>query len=589
LVFPVILLLVLGALTMVSRSTNSFLAASKQSDAQAARQAAESGLNRVLRVLSPFGKNATDPYMSFLLLSVWTKGSGGASPGWALTQLGRTAVEDRLRRCRISTRGMQPTQLVPNSTADYDRLMNDVVGTTADGKRTLRYRIVSYTPPERLETPDKPWPSSECGDFQTVSGGTALITIEGSVELNGNRLATQRLTRTIEVDAVPFPDLPVNFPAPGPPISLRISDRGEGLGEVSSFAYKELTRDPTPALIDSTFGQFRPQCKNCSPNLANGTSNLFPVDANRKALDLPEPFPVVPTPTSDLALPSGPTPYVIDEDSIGKAGINCSFTRKETEISCYIKDITVSPNPVTSTYIPAVGVLRVDTSKYPVNLYIYGNVGGLSGSTATSLDNPPTTPPLSPPSPDLSLNDGRVIIEHCVKNCTSATPEFYRHDDSSNNYSVRPLWSRFRIFGDPEPSSEQNFYIASRYPGSSGPTSLHGVFLWLPQGKLTYGLPTYTHSTSGWSAASPEASPTELLATWWIQNLSFLYLTGKLSFIQPLYGNPDAMNSILPGSYSTATNGICTPTNGICTSDSGFQEDPRFPVYPVLPRPRSTF
>jgi len=61
LVFPVILLLILGALTMVSRSTNTFLAASKQSDAQAARQAAESGMNRVLRVLRPIVNNATDP------------------------------------------------------------------------------------------------------------------------------------------------------------------------------------------------------------------------------------------------------------------------------------------------------------------------------------------------------------------------------------------------------------------------------------------------------------------------------------------------------------------------------------------------
>jgi len=582
LVFPVILLLILGALTMVSRSTNSFLAASKQSDAQAARQAAESGLNRVLRVLSPFGKNATDPYMSFLLLSVWTEGSGGASPGWALTKLGRTAVEDRLRRCRISTRGMQPTQLVPNSTAVYDRLMNDVVGTTADGKRTLRYKIVSYTPPEPSKTPDNPWPP-KCGDFQTVSGGTALITIEGSVQLNGKTLASQRLTRTIEVDAVPFPDVPLNVPAPTPPISLRISGKGDGLGEVSSFGYKELTRDPTPVLIDSSFGQLRPQCNNCSPALTNGISKLVPPDANGKAVDLPEPFPVVTSPTSNLPLPSGPTPYVIDKDSIGKAGINCSFTRNETEISCYINNIIVPPNPVTSTtYTPAVGIFRVDTSEYPVNLYIYGDVG--------SLYTPPTSPP-----PTTSTSGSSVVIQHCVKNCTSGTPEFYRHDDSSNNYSVRPLWSRLRIFGNPNPSSEQNFYIASRYPGTSGPTSLHGIFLWLPQGKLTYGIPTYTYDTDPndpnlkiWSL-STESSPGELLATWWIQNLSFLYLKGKLNFIQPLYGNPEALSSILPGSYSTATNGICTPTNGICTSASGFNEDPRFPVYPVLPRPRSTF
>jgi len=137
---------------------------------------------------------------------------------------------------------------------------------------------------------------------------------------------------------------------------------------------------------------------------------------------------------------------------------------------------------------------------------------------------------------------------------------------------------------------EQKFLIASRYPGSSSPTSLHGVFLWLPQGELKYGLPTYTHSTlGGWSPPNPESAPAELLATWWIQNLSFEYLTGKLNFIQPLYGNPDAISSILPGSYPTAANGNCTVTNGICISGPEFKEDPRFPVYPVLPRPRNTF
>ncbi|MEB3324137.1 MAG: hypothetical protein VKM17_02220 [Cyanobacteriota bacterium] len=572
---------------MVSRSTNSFLAASKQSDAQAARQAAESGLNRVMRVLSPFGKNATDPYMSFLLFSVWKDDDGSGKPGWPLAKLGRTAVEDRLRRCRISTRGMQPTQLVPSSTASYDRLMSDVIGTTADGKRTLRYKIVSYTPPARIETSSNPWPTSQCDDFQTVSGGTASITIEGSVELNGKSLSKQRLTRTIELEGVPFPDVPLTMPAPGPPISLRIANQGTGLGDVTSVAYKEFTQDPTAIPFDGTFGQLRPQCQTCSPALFNGVTQLIPLDANGRAQDLPQPFPVPsPTPTYNSYILEPSKPRIIGSNST-----ECERSPKGTEINCYLQDIIVeSSTPFTSPYTPAVGILRVDTSQYPVNLYINGNVGGLKDAPPTAiLDTRPTNDPETPTTPNLSLNDGRVVIEHCVKNCRTATPEFYRHDDSSNNYSVRPLWSRLRIFGNPNPSVEQNFLIASRYPGSSSPTSLHGVFLWLPKGKLTYGLPTYTKSSVRWSSPNPESAPTELLATWWIQNLSFDYLTGKMNFIQPLYGNPDAISSILPGSYPTAANGNCTVINGICRSDTGFQEDPRFPVYPVLPRPRNTF
>lgn len=569
LVFPVVLLLILGAVTLASRSTSSFLVASKQSDAQAARQAAESGMNRVLRALSPFAKNVGDPYLSFLLLSNWNTGTGN----WPITQLGQTAVEDRLRRCRISTRGMRTSHVVPNNSQVYARLMSDVIGTTSNGTRTLRYSIVNYTPPTLAGPSTTPFnPTGECSDFSTVSGGTAQITIEGTVEINGKQLASQRLTRTIEIDPVPLLDLADNFPLPAPPVGLRISDQGTGLGSVTSFVYREFNQDPTPVQLTNSIGVLRPQCKNCSPALANGRTNNFPLNAQGEPLDLPR-FPVAnntPKPLSLNPVGSGIV-KVIDDNSPADPSLNCAATRNATEISCYIQDITVSnPNNLVSPYTPRVGILRVDTSKRPINLYIEGNVGG-PAAMPPSGGAPPT--PAAVPNP--ALNDARVAIEHCVQDCSTANPIFYRHDDATNNFAVRPLWSRLRIFGS-NTNTNQTFYIAAKSPSPSSPISLHGAFLWLKEGSLIYGLPTYTYDslTNTWQL-TPENAPGEILASWWVKNLDLTNQAGNVKFILPLYGNPDAMRSILPGGY--------------LTTSGSFTEDPRFPVYPVLPRIRSIY
>ena len=94
LIIPAALLLILGATTLMSRTTNSYVAASKRSDAQMAREAAESGMNRVLSALNPFSKHSTDPYLSFLLASRWVQvrsSTSGASVAGA-TCVGRCSA-----------------------------------------------------------------------------------------------------------------------------------------------------------------------------------------------------------------------------------------------------------------------------------------------------------------------------------------------------------------------------------------------------------------------------------------------------------------------------------------------------------------
>jgi hypothetical protein len=139
LIIPAAMLLILGATTLMSRTTNSYVAASKRSDAQMARDAAESGMNRVLSALNPFAKHNMDPYLSFLLASRWVPDTGVAyttgvvgSPvvrsGWRLTTLGQSTVRSLLNQCGFSARGQHPSQLPPLDTAGYRDVLSGAIG-----------------------------------------------------------------------------------------------------------------------------------------------------------------------------------------------------------------------------------------------------------------------------------------------------------------------------------------------------------------------------------------------------------------------------------------------------------------------------
>ncbi|MFM1799851.1 MAG: hypothetical protein RLZZ117_2129, partial [Cyanobacteriota bacterium] len=246
LVIPAALLLLLGASTLLSRTIRNYMASTRQSEAQLAREAAESGMNRVLSALNPLAKFSSDPYLSFLLASRWEAGTGVSyttgvttetvRSGWRLTTLSRSSVRALLNRCGLSDHGQHPDQLPPLTEQGYKNILSGAIG-PPDGSTNvqLRYLVTQYVPPDRVAS-TIPWPS-ECEDFTNVSGGSGQISVEGRVIRNGRVLSTYTLTRTIDVEGWPLPKLPagwLNSPAtpafPGPPVSFRIAGEASDLG-----------------------------------------------------------------------------------------------------------------------------------------------------------------------------------------------------------------------------------------------------------------------------------------------------------------------------------------------------------------------
>ena len=570
LVFPVVLLLILGAVTLASRSTSSFLAASKQSDAQAARQAAESGMNRVLSALSPFAKNAGDPYLSFLLASTWNGGTG-----WRrLIQLGQAPLEKKLRDCKIATKG-PGGQTVPKDTKALENLVSGVIGTANDGKRILRYRLANY---ESQELPTDLPP--ECADFWTISGGTAQITIQGTVELNGKVMATNRFTRTVDLQMVPFfPDVPPAFYSirPGPPNSLWVRTKGSGMNALTSYAYRNFDRDASPVVLSSNIGLLRPQCPtDCTPTPTNGRTNNFPLTEDGSPADLPPqkqyqkqldqlkqlgqppplPFTAGNPPfvdvnaTTDGCYNTRNPPNLIPPDLIPDDLIVCHFSVNPTSL------LGPSP-PEEKLYQPTVGVIRVDTSKDRFRIFISGPLGLASPDSFSLPAN--SKEPIKEPI-------FKVVFTHRVgsRDCSSTLTNF-----NQNDQALRPCWNRLQIFG----LDNQTFYIAASNPTDQS-AGLNGLFLWLPQGKLVYGNPSYSYDPKLKKWIKGKETAPDVMSSWWVNELD-LSNVSSLKFIMPLYGNPEVMDTILDGGYTNAS--------GIPVIDR------RFPVYPVLPRIRSTF
>lgn len=276
LVIPAALLLLMGATTLMSRTANSYLVATKQSDAQLAREAAESGMNRVLSGLNPYAKLTTDPYVSFLLASRWVADSGvqyntgvAGSPavrsGWRLTSLGQSTVVNLLKQCGLSDHGQHPNQLPPNSADVYKNILSGAIGASGSLTGTqLRYMVTDYVPPVQPNPSD--WPT-ECSDFTTLSGGSAQISVEGRVIRNGKLVSRYTLTRTIDVLGWPLVNVPASWVTsamPGPPVGLRIGGTATSLANIQSGYYQIFSESANYS--DLKFGQSLPMCRNQCPN-----------------------------------------------------------------------------------------------------------------------------------------------------------------------------------------------------------------------------------------------------------------------------------------------------------------------------------
>lgn len=615
LVIPVALLLILTAVTLASRTTNSYITSTKQSDSQAAREAAESGMSRVLSALNPMAKSSNEPYLSFLLASVWQPGSGLNGFGWRLTNQPQAVVQNLLRQCGLSARGIHPNSVPPSDTRLYQNLLIDGgIGPVIDNSQ-MRYRVVDYVPPQAT----LPLPAP-CGNtFTTVFGGTAQITVEGRVVRRNRVVARHMLTRNLDIQGWPLLDLPVswlNFRLfPGPPIGLRISGQGTNLSGMSTTIFRNFTTD-TAVGSDLVSTENRPQCYSCVDTglPANGVesrispSDLFPANG----ADLP-PFPF------DTDSP----PASITRSRINQAKPNYPFTtatpstsalepecilsetvnaQRGNEIDCWIDGIDAVVVQQASQTGSTVTLTSQNPHGFTVGSRIY--VQGLSAPFA-SLNGGPFVVTAVPASNQVSFTTtqpaatipgqsttGSIAVNLAVNtqlrpvnlillgNAGMSNPVVLKHFTAvgqpfdHTDLSLRQRWPRLRLFGI-EPASTactgtgasaQTVSVradAANTFADSNPSSLGGTFVWLPRGTLNYG-------------AYGGTTPSQLLSSWWVCNLDLNLAPARpLRFIMGLYGSHEAIATILPG--------------GFIDGAGNFTPDLRFPVYPQLQRIRSAY
>ncbi|MFN9645748.1 MAG: hypothetical protein ACK6BG_11680 [Cyanobacteriota bacterium] len=267
----------MGATSLMSRTANSILVTTKQTDAQLAREAAESGMNRVLSTLNPYTKHNADPYVSFLLASNWVPDSGvnyntgvvGAATvrsGWRLTSLDRNTVRGILRQCGLSERGLHPNQQPPSTSQTYADLFSGAIGAAGALTGTqLRYMVTDYVPPTRPAS-GVAWPT-ECNAFASLGGGTSQISVEGRVIRNGTLVARYTLTRTIDVQSWSLVNVPASWVPtayPGPPVGLRIGGTAGSLVRMQSGFYESNFTEAQN--VRDLSGAQLPMCRNFCPN-----------------------------------------------------------------------------------------------------------------------------------------------------------------------------------------------------------------------------------------------------------------------------------------------------------------------------------
>lgn len=449
LVIPAALLLILGAVTLMSRTTSSYLAITKQADALAARQAAESGMDRVLSVLNPFAKFTSDPYLSYLLASRWVPDSGitlntgvtGSTvvrSGWRLTTLGRTEVQTLLRRCGLASRGQHPNQLPPANETGYRDILSGATGIQSAGtKTTLRYIVTDYVPPTP-PTSSVPWPQ-ECADFTTLSGGSAQITVEGRVIRSGRLISRYSLTRTIDVQGWPLPTMPASWTSTRvypQPTGLRIAGTATDLSRITTGRYSYgsfLTEaSPTANTVDPVNNSM-PLCLNYCPNgrPVNGVdtripqADIIPIDDG----DLPRhPFNTNTPPSGLTPLQvndSNPNyPYKTSNTDIGNLVDECKPSEttdlnrpnqfRPNEIDCWIQSVGIPASIESINYTRSSNTFTItlaSPARYDVRVgerikvvvgrgQFNGTIVGTVSSTSSSGNPIRFTPDGTPPAND---------------------------------------------------------------------------------------------------------------------------------------------------------------------------------------------
>ncbi|MFZ0407187.1 MAG: hypothetical protein WAM11_03635 [Cyanobium sp.] len=431
----VILVAMIGAATLMSRSINSLNATSDASDLQTAKEAAETGFNEILAALN------TDQ-RSYLLVTKMTN--------WV-----NVSTTD-LDNCNI----YHPSATLPSPPAGYPDSFSFYQ--TAGFNGSVSYKLESYEPPISIGT------ASNCVKFGNLFGGSANFTVVGTLTRNGKQQATFRLKKVVFIKG-PFSESSQPFDAPllitgaGPSSNNDVTKMDKNKFGMSSIPDACIVADnrkcnsPSPGLQTTYVA--------CSgnPKCIPPTSNIGPLNAS--SLNLPP-------------LPTGPS-YYDDKRSSGDYDKDKVIVYSSTK--CNFPYVGATGCPTTANALSFV--------RNQLEQGCYYNVAtqpGNSDSTRVTQNSTPSTAincvVMSMNNPNYKINTAGLPINIFVVG-SGTVINLQTPADFSN---LIPLnWAKLRIYGTAGDGSN----CTAQLVNIKGVLQLDGLFIWMPAGKFIYQNP----------------------------------------------------------------------------------------------------
>ncbi len=384
------LVVIVGSVALMTRTSNSWLSSVSNSDYQAAKEAAETGFNMILAELN------TNPKSYFLV----TKFGNWYSSPPSVAEAGS---------CNVFMQGVQ--------SAPSNAKTELAIGTGQF------YQLTSYQAPER--SPGSP--EGSCTKFGNLFGGSADVVVTGSVERGGSTTARFRLRKTVYVKG-PFVE------SSQPPLTPLLITGGAGstLGKFDQNGGKGLAITGNPANPKNHASTVAADAA-CSlvANCISDNTKVGDIDA--RSITLPG-FPTLASQgdtrtttgtgnqlTADSSLAYGNTyintmfPYVT---STGAPATNntsnflapgCYFNNRTSVLDrvdnsgvsrpLQASGVTANGSPASTAINCVVGTINnpnilVNTSRLPVNIFVLGTGANAitltPGNSATiRLDNSP--------------------------------------------------------------------------------------------------------------------------------------------------------------------------------------------------------
>lgn len=501
LVIFTILVVTVGAVALMGRSSSSWLSSVSNSDYQAAKEAAETGFNKILAELNTNQKS----YFLVTKFSNWY-----SSP----PSVAQTAS------CNVF---MQGVQSAPSNAK-----------TELSSGTGQFYQLTSYSAPERSQgSPEgPPGDLTRCSMFGNLFGGSANVVVTGTVERGGTTTARFRLNKVVYVKG-PFVESSV------PPLTplLITGPAGSTLGKYDQNGGKGLafTGNPANPKNDASTVAADAACSQVA-NCISDNTKVGDIDAT--SITLPS-FPNL-TSEGDTRTTGFGSQEQADRSLVyGNSYVNTMFpyvqsngtpatsnTSNYLAQGCYFNNRTAALDKVNNS----VSTPPLQSSDATAN--------GSIASTAINcvvgrIDNP-----------NILVNTSRLPVNIFVRgtgsnaiNLTPGNSATIRLDNSPN-----ANWQKLRIYG----VSTGNATDCSQQTVTVNANPFDGAFIWMPNA-------TFTFSGSG-SGGGQEGS----YGVRWVCRFE-----GPGSGDRALYGPVNALtglNDIFPGFFTTATNDTFNPS-----------------------------